>query len=251
MFEEGKRLPTEAEIAEEFGVSRATVQFAMSRLAWEGWIERFPGRGTFASAREREPGLLSSHGLSEVSVPKEEFDAETVRKAFSILGKRDTLAVAFSPDIIDLGCENKSLEYYEDGTNLDSFYRLVSFGRLVASEDISKQLDIGTDSWIFRLERSKYVETRMVEIERHYFAPHVFPKFDTEDMEVLSANDLFVASRIGEDIDRVEVTMKTIRLPLNELSLRSVLSVNPDFIAKWYSEDEKIVVVTNWTVWGT
>ncbi len=44
----GDKLPTEAEIARQFGVCRATVQNAMSRLALEGWIERFPGRGTFA-----------------------------------------------------------------------------------------------------------------------------------------------------------------------------------------------------------
>jgi len=56
LIDTGQQLPTEAEIARTFRVSRATVQFAMSRLAWEGWIERFPGKGTFASARKPRPG---------------------------------------------------------------------------------------------------------------------------------------------------------------------------------------------------
>lgn len=50
-IEIGQQLPTESEIARQFGVSRATVQTAMSRLALEGWIERFPGKGTFAKFR--------------------------------------------------------------------------------------------------------------------------------------------------------------------------------------------------------
>lgn len=46
----GDRLPTEMEIARQFGTSRATVQSAMSRLVYEGWIEKQPGRGTFVAS---------------------------------------------------------------------------------------------------------------------------------------------------------------------------------------------------------
>lgn len=45
----GDQLPTEVEIAEAFGTSRATVQNAMSRLVYEGWIEKQAGRGTFVA----------------------------------------------------------------------------------------------------------------------------------------------------------------------------------------------------------
>lgn len=45
----GDRLPTEMEIAKEFGTSRATVQNAMSRLVLEGWIEKRVGSGTYVA----------------------------------------------------------------------------------------------------------------------------------------------------------------------------------------------------------
>ncbi len=45
----GDRLPTENEIAKNFETSRATVQTAMSRLVYEGWIEKQAGRGTFVA----------------------------------------------------------------------------------------------------------------------------------------------------------------------------------------------------------
>ena len=49
----GDRLPTEKEIAGDFGTSRATVQTAMSRLVYEGWIQKQAGRGTFVADAAR------------------------------------------------------------------------------------------------------------------------------------------------------------------------------------------------------
>ena len=42
-------LPTEAQIAEEYGVSRQTVRRAFHDLVAEGLVTRVPGRGTFAT----------------------------------------------------------------------------------------------------------------------------------------------------------------------------------------------------------
>ncbi|MCT2582054.1 GntR family transcriptional regulator [Actinophytocola gossypii] len=47
----GVRLPTEAELAAEHGVSRQTVRRAFHDLVAEGLVQRVPGRGTFAAPR--------------------------------------------------------------------------------------------------------------------------------------------------------------------------------------------------------
>lgn len=48
LYPDGVRLPTEAELAAEFGLSRQTVRRAFLDLVTEGAVYRVPGRGTFA-----------------------------------------------------------------------------------------------------------------------------------------------------------------------------------------------------------
>lgn len=51
-YPEGVRLPTEAELARTYRVSRQTVRRAFQDLVAEGLVQRVPGRGTFAAQRD-------------------------------------------------------------------------------------------------------------------------------------------------------------------------------------------------------
>lgn len=60
--ESGIRMPTEAELCDQFEVSRQTVRRAYAELVSEGLIYRVPGRGTFVSNRGRAAPYLRSFG---------------------------------------------------------------------------------------------------------------------------------------------------------------------------------------------
>ncbi|MEW6403151.1 MAG: GntR family transcriptional regulator [Chloroflexota bacterium] len=57
-YSPGSRIPSESELAEEFGVSRATVRTVLAKLAANGLILRKQGNGTYVNARVQE---VSSH----------------------------------------------------------------------------------------------------------------------------------------------------------------------------------------------
>ncbi|MEE2031768.1 GntR family transcriptional regulator [Rhodococcus chondri] len=52
-YSDGARLPTEAELSEQHGVSRQTVRRAFQDLVADGIVYRVPGRGTFANESSR------------------------------------------------------------------------------------------------------------------------------------------------------------------------------------------------------
>lgn len=76
----GERLPAEKVLAEEFDVSRITIQKAMGMLVQDGYVVRRPGRGSFASPNignaEREDGGNENGEMSNViGLVMEDFSA--------------------------------------------------------------------------------------------------------------------------------------------------------------------------------
>jgi DNA-binding GntR family transcriptional regulator len=63
---DGARLPSEAQLGEQYGVSRITIRQALADLERQGLLERAPGKGTFVRRRPRPiEGLTRLSGFSE------------------------------------------------------------------------------------------------------------------------------------------------------------------------------------------
>lgn len=64
-FLAGAKIPTEAELVLQFGVSRMTVNKAVRDLASEGVLIRFAGDGTYVAERKAESPLLDINNIAE------------------------------------------------------------------------------------------------------------------------------------------------------------------------------------------
>lgn len=78
----GERLPAEKVLAEEFDVSRITVQKAMSMLVQDGYVIRRPGRGSFATMNVKtlegekgEDGNIHGESARIIGLVMEDFSA--------------------------------------------------------------------------------------------------------------------------------------------------------------------------------
>jgi GntR family transcriptional regulator len=77
----GDPIPPESQFAQEFGISRMTVRQALSRLVFEGLIERQRGRGSFvAEARFQHTHVFPSF--------EEEMQARGAKTSHKLLDKR-------------------------------------------------------------------------------------------------------------------------------------------------------------------
>lgn len=64
-YKPGQQLPTEAELCDEYGVSRITARRAILDLVEEGILFRQQGKGTFVSENKLKSELISVDGFSE------------------------------------------------------------------------------------------------------------------------------------------------------------------------------------------
>lgn len=101
----GDRIPSEAELCDHYGASRITIRRAISELASDGLLVRFPGRGTFV----REPTFTAGpRGLTSFT---QEMASLGLRASAKIIGVRrqpappdvaDRLGLAGSDDVVAL-----------------------------------------------------------------------------------------------------------------------------------------------------
>lgn len=73
--ENGRRLPSEARLVEELGITRARLRGLLKKLEKEGLIWRHVGKGTFIGERSLSTELTS---MPEILTPPEAFEARLV-----------------------------------------------------------------------------------------------------------------------------------------------------------------------------
>jgi GntR family transcriptional regulator len=101
----GQRLPSDADLCAEFGVSRMTARHAMAQLAEEGLVRRDPGRGTFVAeppTHRRANSLMTfSHEMRRQGrVPSSRVVVRRVRPATE--AERAALRVDRGSDVVEL-----------------------------------------------------------------------------------------------------------------------------------------------------
>jgi len=101
----GERLPSDAELCTEFGVSRMTARNAMQRLAEDGLVARQPGRGSFVAeppAHRRANRLMTftQEMLRRGRVPSSRMLTRVIRPSTS--PESDSLEIPYRQPVVHL-----------------------------------------------------------------------------------------------------------------------------------------------------
>ena len=99
-WEPGKRVPSENELVESFGISRMTANRALRELMTEGFLTRVPGVGTFVREQAARTSLLELRNIAE------EIEARGHRHAARVVVQKEiagnpALAEEFESKAID------------------------------------------------------------------------------------------------------------------------------------------------------
>lgn len=129
----GSKMPTEKQIAEQFGVSRSTVQAAMTRLAEEGLVRRYAGRGTFACREDSDMRMKVDLDIHNI----QSFETEAALRG-------DTVS-----------------------------YRLLSFELRPVSARAALRLGVEKQDKVFALSRTRHIGEACIGIELRYFSPRL------------------------------------------------------------------------------
>ncbi|NIA15485.1 MAG: substrate-binding domain-containing protein, partial [Nitrospiraceae bacterium] len=76
---EGSRIPSELELARQYGVSRNPTRQAMRDLEQEGYVTRAPGRGSFVAPRAQRQRVLQVGGRRTVAIACPELECRYTR----------------------------------------------------------------------------------------------------------------------------------------------------------------------------
>ncbi|MCX5537513.1 GntR family transcriptional regulator [Streptomyces sp. NBC_00006] len=136
-WQPGSRVPTEAELREEYGVSRATAQRTLHELAQAGLVVRYRRRGTFVAEGARQENLLR---FTDVRQTGPEVPGPHIVQSAKVVPAGDAgVALPGVPDTEPVN-ELRRVKYSEDGQPLAVELSAVPFSLAphLLSEDLEQ-----------------------------------------------------------------------------------------------------------------
>lgn len=97
IWQEGERLPSEAELCADYGVSRITVRRAVDELVEEGVLERRQGKGTFVASSRVSVQMMSMNEIVQGF-----YTRDTGRKQTHVISKREYAANQHEREVLKL-----------------------------------------------------------------------------------------------------------------------------------------------------
>lgn len=178
-----ERLPSEAELVEQFNVSRITVRRAVDELVRDGLVIRQKGLGAFIAPPRHSSSV--------------------------------TMLTSLTEDLIEKG--------FHPGTEI------LDFSVVPATEDLARRLILSPGEKVFRVERRRFADDKVVALNLSYIPCGLCPTLSRQDVAVGSLYGVLEAkyglcikkaSRDFEMIEAGEYEARLLEIPVGTPILR-------------------------------
>ncbi len=135
LYAEGRKMPTEAALRQEHGVSRHTVREALQQLLQDGLIYRVQGSGTYVSGRQdRSKRYLRSIGSLDELIVWPETRIEVLQPFTTKVAP--SIAARLELDYIEVSCAVLRRWFEDEPFVLTRHYVAPELGRTLAEQGI-------------------------------------------------------------------------------------------------------------------
>lgn len=185
-WKSGQRLPSENDLAEQFGVSRITIRNSLQQLAALGMVETRHGEGTFV--KDIDAGSCLNPLISAAYLKGNLLEIQEFRKMVEPGAAYKAAACATEADIVDLR------------QRLDRMYGLQDDLYLLAQEDFAFHHQIGIITGNSLMIKTYMILTdilrsAMEEVVAH-MGPEVGHRYHTQIVDAIASHDEELAYRI-------------------------------------------------------
>ncbi|WP_372842949.1 UTRA domain-containing protein [Psychrobacter sp.] len=223
-WQAGKAISTEMALAEEFGVSRMTVNRALKELSEERVLERRQGSGTFVAQQQ------FNHTFVEVRNIAQDLKSANRDYQAQVVSKRGITASMLNDELRrKFGLEKVAkTSGLKDATDIN------------ASEDIDNETAV-----LYEVKIIHFADGQPIQFEERWVDALKVPKFIEQDFSVVNTSDYLIAK---SPLERGSYTIRALAAPDEIAALLQIAPQSPTLVLcrQTYSAGQVLTFVKMW-----
>lgn len=223
-WQAGKAISTEMALAEEFGVSRMTVNRALKELSEERVLERRQGSGTFVAQQQFNHTFVEVRNIAQdLKSANRDYQAQVVSKrGITAAMLNDELRRKFGLEKVAKSSELK------DATDIN------------AIENIDSEAAV-----LYEVKIIHFADGQPIQFEERWVDALKVPKFIEQDFSVVNTSDYLIAK---SPLERGSYTIRALAAPDEIAALLQIAPQSPTLVLcrQTYSAGQVLTFVKMW-----
>ena len=216
-WQAGNAISTEMALAEEFGVSRMTVNRALKELSEERVLERRQGSGTFVAQQQFNHTFVEVRNIAQdLKSANRDYEAQVVSKR------------AITADMLD-----------------DELRRKFGINEGSVPVNTNAQTDASDEAVLYEVKIIHFADGQPIQFEERWVDAKKVPKFIDQDFSVVNTSDYLIAK---SPLESGSYTIRALAAPDEIAEFLQIAPQSPTLVLRrqTYSAGQVVTFVKMW-----